>query len=405
MPLGQIISEHGRRIVAVGLTITITAGIFALATTTGVTGFLLWVLQILLLAGVIALIAAGADSLVNSATRLARRLGISYLVIGLTVVAFGTSAPEMAASLVAGFQGNGDISIANVIGSNIFNICIILGGVALLMRRGITINHQLIKRDGPLMLFATALVFAFVGSPPIFGATSSVAVPTGPLGLLDRRLELHEGIILFVILIIYLFILYRVGKHQPPKPVSEVTPFGSESSDNQPLIEKMPAWLDGLLFVVSLGLIVGGSRVLVGIPGGGEGGAEGYGALWLAHELGMPDYIAGLTVVAIGTSAPEFVVSLVAAVKGRFDISAGNLLGSVIFNMLGVIGLVGIIVQPPLAHTVTVSPEMSTSLAVLSVVLIIAVLFMWSKRRLSRFEGLLLVLLGLVYWLFDILTS
>ena len=167
----------------------------------------------------------------------------------------------------------------------------------------------------------------------------------------------------------------------------------------------MPAWLDGLLFVVSLGLIVGGSRVLVGIPGGGEGGAKGYGALWLAHKLGMPDYIAGLTVVAIGTSAPEFVVSLVAAVKGRFDISAGNLLGSVIFNMLGVIGLVGIIVQPPLAHPVTVSPEMSTSLAVLSVVLIIAVLFMWSKRRLSRFEGLLLVLLGLVYWLFDILTS
>ncbi len=405
MPLRQTITEHARRIITVGFTIVITAGIFALVTTTGVTGFLLWVLQILLLAGVIVLIAAGADSLVNSATRLARRLGISYLVIGLTVVAFGTSAPEMAASLVAGLQGNGDISIANVIGSNIFNICMILGGVALLMRRGITINHQLIKRDGPLMIFATILVFAFVGSPPVFGATSSVAAPTGPLGLLDRRLELHEGIILLAILIIYLFILYRTGKQRSPKTFAAATPIGSESPDNQPRLEAMPAWLDALLFVISLGLVVGGSRVLVGIPGGGEGGAEGYGALWFASKLGMPDYIAGLTVVAAGTSAPEFVVSLAAAVKGRFDISAGNLLGSVIFNMLGVVGLVGIIVQPPLAHTVTVSADMSTSLAVLSIVLIIAVLFMWSKRRLSRLEGLILVLLGLVYWFFDILTS
>jgi cation:H+ antiporter len=405
MPLHQIITEHARRIITVGFTILITAGIFALATTTGVKGFPLWVLQILLLAGVIVLIAAGADSLVNSATRLARRLGISYLVIGLTVVAFGTSAPEMAASLVAGFQGNGDVSIANVIGSNIFNICMILGGVALLTKGGITINHQLIKRDGPLMLFATVLVFAFVGSPPVFGAASPTPSPDGPLGLLDRRLELHEGIILFAILIIYLFVLYRTGKRRSPKAVTETTPSAADYSDEKPPLGNMPIWVDGFLFMISLGLVVGGSRVLVGIPAGGEGSAEGYGALWFAGKLGMPDYVAGLTVVAAGTSAPEFVVSLVAAVKGRFDISAGNLLGSVIFNMLAVVGLVGIIIQPPLANTVIVSPDMSTSLAVLSVVLIIAVLFMWSKRRLSRFEGLVLVLLGLVYWLLDILTS
>ena len=355
-----------------------------------ITGGLLYLPQGLLFLTVVYLIGAGAGWLVDSASRMARHLGVSDLVIGLTIVAIGTSAPEFAVSLNAGFKGNGDITIANVVGSNIFNLCFILGGVALLVRGGLHADRSLVLRDGPVMLGGALLLFLFVGGlPSTTAAPQDGATWFAPLNL---RLERGEGMVLMALLILYLWALYRVIRAQRrTEPPSE-----KKDQDGEVNMRRdVPLFLIGLVFVI------GGCHLLVGHVEEVEGVLRGFGALWFARMWNVPDYVVGVTIIAAGTSAPEFVVSLVAAKRGAFGISIGNLLGSNIFNILGVVGLAGIVLQQPLADPVSVSSAAVPSLAALSVIVLVAIFFIWTGRRVSRWEGLLLVLIGAGAWVID----
>ena len=384
--------SHGNKRSGVLLAIClVVASLSYAAITFGVfTGGLLYFPQGMLFLAVVYLIAAGAGWLVQSASRIARHLGVSELVIGLTVVAFGTSAPELAASLDAGFKGNGDITIANVVGSNIFNLCFILGSVALLVRGGLKVDRPLVTRDGPILLGGTLLLFLFVGGLSLETAPpTNVAAWFSPLNL---RLERGEGLVLLAILILYLYFLIRMSRFQ--RRVDPIDPSAGQ-------VGKVKMGRDLLVFLVGLVFMVGGCHFLVGHAGEVDGVVRGYGAIWFARMWDVPDYVVGVTVVAAGTSAPEFVVSVVAASRRAYALSIGNLLGSDIFNVFAVIGLSGIVLQEPLADPVTVSSAVIPSLAAFSVVVLVVILFMWTGRRISRFEGFLLVLIGAGRWIVD----
>ena len=350
--------------------------------------------QLLLSIAVVGLIAQGADWLVDAACRIAQSLGVSHLVIGLTVVAFGTSAPEMAASLVAGFQGNGDITIANVVGSNVFNICFILGGVAVLVRDGLKTDSALVRRDGPVLLGAAVALFLFVGGlPGVQPAPSSGLWPE----LLNLQLEPLEGLCLVGGLAAYLVYLYRSKGGSAEELEAErrasIEAFGHAS------------WRDIPLLLLGLLAVVGGCHLLVGHADVADGKVVGYGALWFARTYEVPDYVVGVTIIAAGTSAPELVVSMVAALRGAFGLSAGNLIGSDIFNMLGVVGVAGLILQPPLADRVMLSESAVWSLLAPSAVVFITIIFMRTHMRITRLEGLCLVAIGVVRWVADFATK
>lgn len=343
--------------------------------------------QVVLLLLAIYLTAFGADILVEASISLASMIGVSQLVIGLTVVAFGTSAPEILVSLIAGFRGSGDIAIANVAGSNIFNVCFILGLSALFVRGGLRVDRGLISRDAPVLFLGTALLFLFVGSLKYFGINS----PTGTL--LDYTLERGEAITLLILLVGYFLFLYYQSKKRAKKNKSS-TPTAKENSS---------VFMTILKLVIGMAILVGGCSVMIGRITVPENDVAGYGAIWFAHLFEIPDYIVGMTIVAAGTSAPELSVSLAAAVKGSHDISTGNILGSVILNLFGVTGLAGLIVQPPLSSPITVSADIVPALAGLSILLILTIIFMWSRRRLSRLEGLILLGAGIAYLISDTL--
>lgn len=337
------------------------------------------------------LVGRGADWVVDGAAGLARRLGISELVIGLSVVAFGTSAPEMAASVVAGLRGSGDITVANVIGSNTFNMYFILGAVALFTVGGVHIARPLVKRDGPVVLFGTALALVALGHLP--GATKLPDGSTEPvLGtLLNMRLDFIEGLILLICLGAYIWLLYIARRDTGGEPATR------QPSDGH--------WLNETAYLtLGLVVVVGGCQYLIGYAEQASQGLEGYGALWFAHYFNVPEYVVGATVVAAGTSAPELVVSMAAARQGSADMSVGNLLGSSVFNIFGVLGIAGVLLQPPIAASVIVGHQAALSMATMCLIMLIIIIFMYTGRRLSRLEGAILIMFGLGQWLLDILV-
>jgi cation:H+ antiporter len=352
------------------------------------------VVQGVLCVSVVVLISQGADWLVNAACRIAQAIGVSHLAIGLTVVAFGTSAPEVAASLVAGFQGKGDITIANVVGSNVFNICFILGGVALIVSGGLRVTRPLIVRDGPILLLASLLLFLFVGGNPFADAPVALEPATFWPSPLNLRLEAGEGVILLACLLAYIAYLYKSERGRDDAETEEERRMTEETFG-------LVTWTDGPLLLLGLVAVVGGCNVLVGQAEVVDGRVIGYGALWFARLWEVPDWVIGVTVIAAGTSAPELVVSLVAAMRGAFGLSAGNLLGSDIFNMFGVVGLAGVLLQPPLGETVVVSSAVVPGLIGLGVTVLLLIVFMRSGMRVSAKEGAVLLLLGVGRWVLD----
>lgn len=304
--------------------------------------------------GTILLIGKGAHWLVDSASRLAARLGISELVVGLTVVAFGTSAPEFAVTLIAAFQGHGDISVGNIVGSNIFNLGFILGGCALV--RAIPTSPTLLWRDGTVLGGTTLLLLALLGW--------------------DLELSHVDGAILLVLLGVYLGYLFRVRREVPRVERSAgATPETSPSS----------SWnRDLALLLLGLVCVVGGSHLMV------------ESATAVARALGISEWVIGVTVVAAGTSAPEFATSLVGVLRGRYGISAGNVIGSDIFNLLGVLGVAGLL------RPVGIDPMARVSLAALCGMVFAVLIFIRSGWRVSRLEGLVLVLVAAGRWWFDL---
>jgi cation:H+ antiporter len=258
---------------------------------------------LMFVAGLGALI-AGADLLVRGASKLALSFGISPLVVGLTVVAFGTSAPEVAVSVGAVFKGQTDIALGNVVGSNIFNVLFILGLSAIIAP--LVVNIQLIRQEVPIMIGASIILLAV---------------------MFDGRISVFDGVILLGLLVAYTVFLVVQSRIQTKAALDE---YAAEFKK-----PKVGGWDSKLL--VQIGLIAVGLFLLV------------VGSDWLvtsaivfAKALGVSDLVIGLTIVAAGTSMPEVATSITAAIKGERDIAVGNVVGSNTFNILGCLGISGI---------------------------------------------------------------
>ena len=291
----------------------------------------------------------GADWLVDSAAEIAHSLKVSDLIIGLTVVAFGTSAPEFAVTISAAITKQTDISIGNVIGSNIFNLGFILGGTAII--RPISTNEKMFNRDGLFLLIVTALIFFL-----FFGFNGWTP---------DDVYSRIEGIILFCLLISYITFLFI--KKDPPEEISP---------------DKATA-MSYVFFFVGLILIVFGGHLMV------------THASNIARFYGISDWVIAVTIVAAGTSAPEFATSIAAAIKGRHGIAIGNLIGSDLFNLLGVLGLAGII------NPSVITQDIFDSVFILVLMVGLTLLLIRTKWKISRAEGALLVSINLIRWYFD----
>jgi cation:H+ antiporter len=255
----------------------------------------------LLLAGGLVLLVGGGELLVRGASRLASSVGVSPLVVGLTVVAFGTSAPELAVSLQAARSGEVDIALGNVVGSNIFNVLFILGLSAVITP--LVVTGQIIRQEVPIMIGASALLFVLS---------------------LDGSISRLEGALLFALLVGYTIFLV-VQSRRETKALADEYQGERHLAAPRSRADRLGAQLG--LIVVGLVALVVGSRWLVG------------GATAIARLLGVSELVIGLTVVAAGTSLPEVAASVAAAVKGQRDIAVGNVVGSNTFNILGVLGL------------------------------------------------------------------
>jgi len=282
----------------------------------------------------------GALWTVDSASRIAQKLGISELVIGLTIVALGTSSPEFAVTITAALRGQADISVGNIVGSNVFNLGFILGGVAIV--RAIQTDTKLVFRDG-FILIGTSVVLLFF--------------------MWDSTLAAYEGMILIAILLVYLVLLF-VRK----ETLEDEVPSGSFR------------WFDILKLIGGLVLIVGGGHWLV------------KSATLLAQGMGVSEWVISVTIVAAGTSAPELATSLTAVIKGKHGLSAGNLIGSDLFNLLGVLGVAAIL------NPLTVTPDAYEEIILLAGLVTVVVIMMRTGWKISRTEGTILVLVNLVRW-------
>lgn len=298
------------------------------------------------LAGLVALV-AGAELLVRGASRLALSFGISPLVVGLTIVAFGTSAPEVAVSVGAVLDGRTDIAIGNVVGSNIFNVLFILGLSAVITP--LVVNIQLIRQEVPIMLGASLLLLVLT---------------------LDRTLGAMDGALLFGLLLAYTVFLVVQSRRETQAAqdeyAAEFQPAASGSWDS-----RLPVQL--ALIAVGLGLLVLGSQWLVDA------------AVVFAKALGVSDLVIGLTIVAAGTSMPEVATSVMAAVKGERDIAVGNVVGSCTFNILGCLGLSGLAA----GGTGLVVPEsvMHFDIWVMLAVALACIPIFMTGREIARWEG------------------
>ncbi|MCE5249664.1 calcium/sodium antiporter [bacterium] len=303
----------------------------------------------------------GAEMLVRGASRLAAAVRISSLVIGLTVVAFGTSFPELAVSVQSAFLGQADIALGNVVGSNIFNVLLILGISALIVP--LRVSHQLVRFDVPIMIGVSILLFMMS---------------------LDGKIGRADGIILFSGIVAYTAWLFRKGSKTVEEPGSVQAAGSTKDVTIYYFILQIVLLLSGLV------LLVIGSRWLV------------QSAIVIAHTLGLSELVVGLTIVAAGTSLPEVATSIVASIRRERDIAVGNVVGSNIFNILSVLGVSasiapdGIRVAPSALH-------FDIPVMVAAAVVCLPVFF--TGRIIARWEGALFLGYYGAYTLYLIMAS
>ncbi len=293
----------------------------------------------------------GAEGLVKGSSSVAIKKGITPLVVGLTIVSFGTSSPELVVSISAALRGNAALAFGNVVGSNICNIALILGVAALI--RPIKVNLKVIKTDILIMIGVTVLLIVLV---------------------LDNSISRFDGAILVIGIIAYNIFTMKMAK--------------KEKKDSEKYGEvKEKTWLDFLLILGGLIILVVGANLFLS------------GAINIAKMLGASDVIIGLTIVALGTSLPELATSVVAAIKDQGDISIGNAIGSNIFNILAVLGIAALI-RPIML--VGADAFNTVDIGVMLLVSIILLPLAWSKLELSRLEGLFLLVIyfGYIYYIY-----
>ncbi len=316
---------------------------------------------IALLIGGLGLLVVGAELLVRGAARLGTLLGLSPLIIGLTVVAYGTSAPELAVSVKAAMQGQGSLALGNVVGSNIFNILMILGVSALVVP--LTVSERLVRLDVPVML-AVTLLMAMMG--------------------LDGAIGRGDGLILFGGAVCYTAFLIIQGRRQTQEEQGDAgAAVPSESRARRALVSA------GLV-ALGLGLLVQGAEWLVG------------GAVALAKAWGVSEMVIGLTIVAAGTSLPELATSVVAGVRGQRDIAVGNVVGSNIFNILTVLG-VSAALSPAGVSVPAAAMRFDIPVAIAAALACLPIFF--TGARIARWEGGLFLLYYLAYVVYLVLSA
>jgi cation:H+ antiporter len=321
-------------------------------------------MTILLLLGGLALLVLGAEILVRGASRIATALGTTPLVIGLTIVAFGTSSPELAVSIMSAINGNSDIALGNVVGSNIFNVLFILGISSIIVP--LVVAQQLIRLDVPIMIGAALLVLLFA---------------------LDGRLQVWEGAILLSLGIYYTVFLIRQSKKEKSKKV--IKEYEEEFGD-EPIPAKGNIWWSVMYIVAGLVLLVLGSRWLVDA------------AVQIAKMLGVSDLIIGLTIIAAGTSLPEVATSIIASIRGERDIAVGNVVGSNIFNLLIILGVAAIASGKGISIH---ESALHFDLPVMTAVAIACMPIFFTGRRLDRWEGFVFFGYYVAYTAYLILAS
>jgi len=300
----------------------------------------------------LALLILGADLMVRGASRLSLSLGIAPLVVGLTVVSFGTSAPELAISVKAAMDGQTDLALGNVVGSNIFNVLFILGLSALVAPLGV--DRQLVRQEVPILVGLCLLV----------GWMS-----------LDREISFLDGTVLVALLLAYTGLLYRIGRTSPPAELEDGLVTGADS----PLLSKL--WVQLLLMVVGLVMLVLGSRWMV------------QAAVEFATLLGVSPLVIGLTIVSAGTGLPEVATSVIAAARGERDIAVGNVMGSCIFNLVCVLGFSALVAKDGLGVPAAL---LAFDLPVMFAVSLACLPVLFTGHLIARWEGALF----LAYYVF-----
>lgn len=304
------------------------------------------------------LILVGANALTDGASAIAKRMGISELVIGLTVVAFGTSTPELVVSVVAALDGNAPLAIGNVIGSNIFNTLVIIGVTAL--ARPIIVQRSVMSMEIPMMILVSVLVLILGNSGTLDG--------TG-----INQVSRVSGIFLLVFFLLFLRYTFAIAK-QPDTPVNAE---GTEKKEKA----ELPIWRSILYIVAGLAALVwGGDKFVEGASG-------------VASGLGVSDAVIGLTIVAAGTSLPELATSAVSAIKGRPGIAIGNVIGSNIFSILAVLGISATITPLPFGAIT----NLDLGMLVFSALLFYLFGWLFKERTITRVEGGIMTAIYIAY--------
>lgn len=322
-----------------------------------------WMQLLLLVAGFVALL-WGADRFVDGSAGLAANFKVPGVIIGLTIVALGTSAPELAVSTSAALQGANEIALSNVVGSNLFNLLGVLGICAMI--RSLPVDRGILRRDFPVSIGTTFLVLLLTAS----GAVWAGRFPNGKMDETVCYVTRITGILLLVLFTVYIFSLIQDARKHPVQ---------------EEIRECLPLWKCFVLMVGGLVLIIWGGQAVV------------YGARGIARTMGMSETLIGLTIVAVGTSLPELVTSVVAARKGETGLAVGNVVGSNIFNLLFILGISATI------HPVGVNVASVWDMIILVIISVTAYLFSLSKRSINRTEGavmIVLYLLDMIYALF-----
>lgn len=313
----------------------------------------------------LALILIGANALTDGASSLAKRWGMSDLVVGLTIVAFGTSAPELVISVMSAINGNAGLAIGNVVGSNIFNVCAIVGITA--MVAPIKVTKSVMTADIPLVILS-ALVLLTMGNASLLDGNS------------ENVITRVDGIILLLFFVIFMYHTFAEAKEADASD-----PTAEEGNMKQ----EMPVWKAVLWIVAGLaGLIYGGDRFVEGASG-------------IASGLGVSDAVIGLTIVAAGTSLPELATSITAAIKGKTGIAVGNVIGSNIFNIFLVLGCSATVRPLPFGSVGNID------LLMLTVCCMLFWLFarVYKERTITRAEGALLTACYVAYITYLVLTA
>jgi len=311
--------------------------------------------SLLLLLG-FAILIKGADFLVNGASSIAKKNGISNLAIGLTVVAFGTSLPELIVSLFAAIDGKNDASFGNVIGSNIFNLLFILGISGIIYP--LTVQRNTVKYEVPLSLLAALILFAVVNDNMLLGSDTNI------LGRFD-------SVILLIFFALFLYYIYQTMSNAP------------ETEEGEPIKLYSNALSTGMI-ILGLAFLIGGGKLVVD------------NAIEIAHYFDLSERFIGLTILAAGTSLPELATSAVAAYRKNTDIAIGNVVGSNIFNVFFILGITGLV------HPIQYNTIMNMDLYILcgSTLLLMVFMFTLNTRKLDRWEAVIMLVLYIAYTLF-----